>query len=184
MNISRCYKKSRNLQAKWPRLSMISEKALLAGKNHSKVQQPLTFWKAKDRHYQQARVAARHQSHSPSEKSRTNIISWLELQQGTTVAHSLKSQGQAWSAKNVARDHGHSHPREPRQAWSAGENCSKVQQPLTSWKVKGRDHQQTKIAAKHHSYSLSGEPRTGMISRLELQQGTKATHPLESQGQE
>ena len=39
------------------------------------------------------------------------------------------------------------------------------------------------IAARHHSHSLSGEPRTGMISRIELQQGTTATHSLESQGQ-
>ena len=40
------------------------------------------------------------------------------------------------------------------------------------------------IAVKHHSHSLSGEQRTSVISRLELQQGTTATHKLESQGQE
>jgi hypothetical protein len=39
------------------------------------------------------------------------------------------------------------------------------------------------FAARHHSHSLSEEPRTGMISRLELQQGTTATHYLKSQGQ-
>ena len=39
------------------------------------------------------------------------------------------------------------------------------------------------IAIMHHSHSLSGEPRTGMISRLELQQHTTATHQLKSQGQ-
>ena len=39
------------------------------------------------------------------------------------------------------------------------------------------------IAIMHHSHSLSGEPRTGMISRLDLQQGITATHKLESQGQ-
>ena len=38
-------------------------------------------------------------------------------------------------------------------------------------------------AIRHHSHSLSGEPRTGMISRLELQQGITATHILKSQGQ-
>ena len=43
--------------------------------------------------------------------------------------------------------------------------------------------QQARIAAKHHSHSLSGEPRTGMISKLELRQGTTATHFLESDGQ-
>ena len=40
-----------------------------------------------------------------------------------------------------------------------------------------------KIAIRQHSHSLSGEPRIGMISRLELQQGTTATHQLESQVQ-
>ena len=37
------------------------------------------------------------------------------------------------------------------------------------------------IAAKHYSHSQTEEPRTGMISRLELKQGTTATHCLESQ---
>ena len=37
------------------------------------------------------------------------------------------------------------------------------------------------IAIMHHSHSLSGEPRTGMISRLKLQQGITATHRLENQ---
>ena len=37
--------------------------------------------------------------------------------------------------------------------------------------------------ARKHSYSLSEEPRTGIVSRLETQQGTIATHKLESQGQ-
>jgi hypothetical protein len=33
------------------------------------------------------------------------------------------------------------------------------------------------------SHSQTGEPRTGIVSRLETQQGTAATHILESQGQ-
>ena len=36
------------------------------------------------------------------------------------------------------------------------------------------------ILAKHHSHSLPGEPKIGMISRLELQEGTTATHILEA----
>jgi hypothetical protein len=86
----------------------------------------------------------------------------LELGQGTTATHFLESQG---------------------QASSAGQNCSKAPQPLTNWRAKDRHDQQTRIAAKHHSHSPTGEPMTGMISRLELQQGTTATHFLESQGQ-
>ena len=36
---------------------------------------------------------------------------------------------------------------------------------------------------QHHSHSLSEESRTGMISKLEMQQGTTTTHILESQEQ-
>jgi hypothetical protein len=113
------------------------------------------------------------------------IISRLELQQGTPATHFLDSQGQASSTGNI---------------------CSKAPQPLTSWRDKDRHHQQARIAARHHSHSQTGEPRTGIISRpelqqknhshsqseeqrtemistLELQQGTIATHILESQGQ-
>ena len=43
--------------------------------------------------------------------------------------------------------------------------------------------QQARIGVMHHSHSHPEEPGTGMISKLELQQGTTATHFLESQGQ-
>jgi hypothetical protein len=133
-----------------------------AGYNCSKAPQPLTDWRAKGRHHQQDRVAARHYTYSLPGEPRTSIISKLELQQGTTATHSLKSQG---------------------QASSVGEKCSKAPEPLTVWKAKDRHHQLARIAARHHSHSQAGESRTGMISRLELQQGTTATHCLESQGQ-
>ena len=42
--------------------------------------------------------------------------------------------------------------------------------------------EQTRNTAKHY-HSLSGEPRIGIFSRPEKQQGTTATHQLESQGQ-
>ena len=90
------------------------------------------------------------------------MISKLKLQQGTTATHLLESQG---------------------QKSSAGYNCSKATQPLTNWTAKDRHDQQVKISARHHSHSPPEEPRTGMISRLKLQQGTTATHLLESQGQ-
>jgi hypothetical protein len=38
-----------------------------------------------------------------------------------------------------------------------------------------RHDQQARIAARHHNHSHPGEPRTGMISRLEFQQGTTAS---------
>ena len=66
-----------------------------------KAPQPLTSWRAKNRHDQYDRIAANHHSHSLSEVSRTGMISKLELQQelqGTTATHFLKSQGQALSA--------------------------------------------------------------------------------------
>ena len=84
------------------------------------------------------------------------MISRLELQQGTTVTHKLENQGQAQSASY---------------------NCSKVPQPLTSWRAKERNYQQARIAARHHSHSPTGEPRIDMMN-IEFQQGTTATHSL------
>ena len=57
--------------------------------------QPLTDWKAKDRHCQQAGNTARYYSHSHAGEPWTGIVSRLETQQGTTATHSLKSQEQA-----------------------------------------------------------------------------------------
>ena len=48
--------------------------------------------KAKDRYDQQARIVARHSSHSHSEEPRTGMISRLKLQQGTTATHLLENQ--------------------------------------------------------------------------------------------
>ena len=112
-------------------------------------------------HCQQARYTARHHSHSQAGEPRTGIVSKLETQQGTTATHILESQG---------------------QALSAGQKHSKPPQPLTYWRAKGRHHQQAR-KTRHHSHSLTGEPKTGIVSRLETQQGTTATHSLEGQGQ-
>jgi hypothetical protein len=136
--------------------------ALSAGQKHSKAPQPLTSWRAKDRHCQQARSTARHHSHSHTGEPRTGIVSRLEAQQGTTATHRLESQG---------------------QALSAGQKHSKAPQPLTVWRAKDRHCQQARNTARHHSHSHPGEPRTGIVSRPETQQGTTATHRLESQGQ-
>jgi hypothetical protein len=121
---------------------------------------PYTNWRTKDRHHQQATIAARHHNHLLPREPRTGIISRLQLQQSITATHCLKSQG---------------------KAPSAGHNCSEAPQPLTNWRAKDRHDHQARIAAKHHNHSLSGDPKTGIISRLELQQGITATHFLENQ---
>ena len=43
----------------------------------------------------------------------------------------------------------------------------------------------TRSIARYHDHSLPGEPKTGIVSKLEAQQYTTATHRLrlESQGQ-
>ena len=73
-----------------PRTGMISRLEL-----QSKASQPLTNWRAKGRHDQQAKFSARHHSHSLPGEARTGMISKLELQQSTTATHKLESQGEA-----------------------------------------------------------------------------------------
>ena len=50
---------------------------------------------SQDRHDQQARIAARHHSHSQTGEPKTGMISRLEVEPGTTATHILESQGQA-----------------------------------------------------------------------------------------
>jgi len=90
------------------------------------------------------------------------------------------------------------------QALSAGSNCSSPPKLLTNWRANDSHCQQGPFAAHHQSNSLSGEPRTGIVNRFQMQPTTeathfldrtgfvssfqiqlttKATHPLESQGQ-
>ena len=176
------------------------------GLNCSKPPQLLTLWRAKDRHYQQAKIAARHQpftscrakdwhhqhariaarhhNHLLSGEPRTGIISRLELQQGThNHSHSREPKTGMISKLELQQGTIATHILEShRQASLTGQNCSKAPQLLTSWRAKNRHHQQVRIAARQHSYSHPGEPRTGIINRLGLQQGTTATHKLESQG--
>ena len=133
-----------------------------AGFKHSKTWQPLTGWRAEDRLHQQASNTARHASHSHPGEQRTSIISRLLTQQGMPATHILESRGQASSAHF---EH------------------SKACQPLTSWRAEDRHHQQASNTARHSSHSHSGEQRTGIINRLQTQQGTAATHQLESRGQ-
>ena len=69
-----------------------------AGLKDSKAWQPLTSWRAKDKHHQQAQNTARHGSHSLPGVQRTGIISRLETLQDMTTTHFLENRGQASAA--------------------------------------------------------------------------------------
>src|SRR6266403_2029764 len=69
------------------------------------------------------------------------------------------------------------------QVLSAGSKSSSPWKPLTPWRAKDRCCQQGPNPAHHGSHSLSGEPRTCIISRVQIQLTMEATHSLESQGQ-
>src|SRR6266404_830737 len=116
---------------------------------------PLTFWRAKDRCCEQAQNAAHHRSHSLPGEPRTGVVSRVKMQLTTEATHKLESQGQALSA------------------WS---KCSSPQRPLTIWRAKDRCCKQGQYAAHHRSYSLPGEARKGIVSRVEIQLTTEATH--------
>ena len=66
---------------------------------------------------------------------------------------------------------------------SAGWKHSKAPQPLTNWKAKGKYCQQAGNIARHRRHSQTEESRTGIVSRVETQKCTTATHSLKRQGQ-
>ncbi len=129
-----------------------------AGSKSSSPWKPLTSWGAEDRHHQQGQNPAHHGSHSLPGEPRTGIISRVKIQLTTEATHILESQG---------------------QALSAGSKSSSPQKPLTNWRAKDRHCQQGRNPAHHGSHSLPGEPRTGVISRVEIQLTTKTTHVLD-----
>src|SRR6266404_1944313 len=92
----------------------------------------------------------------------TGIISRVKLQLTMEATHTLKSQG---------------------QALSAGSKSSSPPKLLTHWRAEDMHCQQGQNPAHHKSHSHAGEPRTGIISRVEIQLTTEATHLLESRGQ-
>src|SRR6266702_712845 len=128
----------------------------------SEPRQPLTHWRAEDRHRQQPSNAASHGSHSRTGEPRTGVVISLQTQRATAATHALESRGQTSSAAFKRS--------EPRQ-------------PLTPWRAEDRRRQQPSNAASHGSHSRTGEPRTGVVSSLQTQRATAATHSLESRGQ-
>ena len=62
---------------------------------------------------------------------------------------------------------------------SANSKCSSPQKPLTCWRGENQGHQQGPNAAQHGSHSLTGEPRRGLVSRVQMQLTSEATHELD-----
>ena len=115
--------------------------------------------RVKDRHYQRASNTEKHHNHSPTREPKTGIFSKLEIQKGATATHRLESQGQdCQQARITARHDSYSLTEEPRTCLSVGYKHSKALQSLTNW-------------------------RTGIVSWLQIQIATTATHILERQGQ-
>ena len=104
-----------------------------------------------NKHHQQALSKVRLGNHLPPEEPRTGIVSSLETHSATAATHILESQ---------------------EQALSAGLKHTKPQQPLTNWRAKNRHCQQACNTSSHSSHLHPGEPRTGIVSRLESYKGT------------
>src|SRR6266404_4942101 len=97
------------------------------------------------------------------------------------ATHSLESRGQVSSVgTNIQLTTEATHFLESQgQGSSAG---SKSKQKLhTPWRAKDSGHQQGPNPAHHRSHSHSGELRTVIISRDQIQLTTEATHHLEIQ---
>ncbi len=89
-------------------------------------------------------------------------MSRVQLQLTTKATHFLESQ---------------------EQVSSAGSKYSSPPKPLTIWRAKDRCHKQGPNTAHHQNNSQTGETGTGIMSRIQIQLTTKATHTLDSQVQ-
>src|SRR6266404_5063399 len=126
-----------------------------------------------------------HKSDSPTGKPRTANICRVQMQLTTEDTHQLESQRQPLSAGPEC-----SPSQKPLTIWRAKDghvsriqiHCS-PQKPLTLWRAKGRCCQEGQNAAHCRSHSQAGEPRTGVVSRAQIQLTMKVTHKLEDQGQ-
>ena len=112
-----------------------------------------------------------------------NLVSRLEIQQGTIATHRLESQRQALSKGYTKRHHSYSQTGVPR---ASTVSKLKTQSGATAtYRLESQDKhcQQARNTERHHSHSQTEEPRTGIFSWLKTQQGIIATHRLESQRQ-
>src|SRR6266404_2969265 len=71
------------------------------------------------------------------------------------------------------------------QRWvsSAGSKHSSPRKLLTNWRVEERHCEQGPNTVHNGGHSQTGKPRTGVVSRVQTQLTTEATHILENQGQ-
>jgi|SRR6266404_926573 len=102
------------------------------------------------------------ETHSLAGEPRIGFVSSIQIQLTMEATHGLESRGQASSAASKS---------------------SLPWKPLTSWRARDRCHQQGPNPAHYGSHSHPGEVRAGVVSSIQIQLTTEATHFLESQGQ-
>src|SRR6267378_1907731 len=97
------------------------------------------------------------------------VISRLDRQENRGHPHSEKWIID-WSGCNIQLKTEATHFLESRgQAPSVGSKSSSPWKPLTCWGAKDRCHEQGPNPAHHRSYSPTGEPRTSIISKNQIQ---------------
>ncbi len=141
---------------------------------------PLTFWRAKDR-CEQGPNTVHHGSHSLPGEPRTGVVGRVQIQLTTEATHILESQGQVLSAEIQLTMEATHFLESQGQVLLAGSKCGPTQRPLTTWRAKDRHCEQGSNPAHHRSHSQPEEPRTGIVSRVQIQLTTEATHKLKSQ---
>src|SRR6266404_160283 len=100
-----------------------------------------------------------HGSHSLAGEPGVGIITRVQMQEAT---HKLGSRG---------------------QASLAGLKCCSLRKPLTNWRTRDTRRYEDPDVGHHESHSQTGEPRTCVINRVQVQATTEATHLLERRGQ-
>src|SRR6266404_4628675 len=129
---------------------------------HSRLTKPVPHTGKQHDSHQWGQNTAHHGSHSQTGEPRTGIVSRVKIQLSTEATHQLESQG---------------------QALSAGSKSSSPTDATPSRETQGQSLSAGRIPAHHRSHSPTGEPKTGVISRVKIQLTKKATHFLKSQGQ-
>ena len=131
---------------------------------------------------------------------RTNIVSTAQAQLTTKATHELESQEQASTTVSKCSTDATHFLGNQGQASSAGSKGSSPRQPPTSWKAKGRSHQQGPMRPnmevtcflESHGQASSARSKcssplhpltswTGIVSRVEKHEGMATTHELGSQ---